>query len=81
MFLSVLACIIGLGEATTQKAFFVFTENRDLAVIQIYNDRILAVPFDRASKTFGREVIIRKIDDVDIKLTIDKDVGPLTSRK
>jgi hypothetical protein len=79
--LSVLACIIGFGEATTQKVFFVFTENRDVAVIQIYNDRILAVPFDRTSKTFGREAIIRKIHDVDIKLTIDKDVGPLTSHK
>ena len=79
--LSGLACISGFGEAATQKVYFLFTDDRELAVVRIYSDRILAVPFDRGSKIFKPELIIRKIDQKDIRLTLDQHVGPLTRAK
>lgn len=76
--LSALAYITGRGKAATQKAFFYFPDSPEIVAIRIYSDRILAVPFDRGSKTFRPEVIIRKIDQKDIRLTLDENVGPLT---
>jgi hypothetical protein len=79
--LSALACITGFGKAATQKVYFLFPDSSEIAVIRIYSDRILAVPFDRGTKTVRPEVIIRKIDQKDIRLMLDKDVGPLTKPK
>jgi hypothetical protein len=75
---SVLASISGLAKAANQKDYFLFSDYPEIAVIRIYSDRILAVPFDRGTKTIRPEVIIRKIDQKDIRLTLGKDVGPLT---
>jgi hypothetical protein len=76
--LSALACISGFGKAATQKVYFLFHDDREIAVIRFYSDRILAIPFDRKTKTIRSELIIRKIDQKDIRLTLDQDVGPLT---
>jgi hypothetical protein len=78
---SILVYIAGRAKAERQKAYFLFSDYPEIAVIRIYSDRILAVPFDRRSKTVRPEVIIRKIDQKDIRLTLDKDVGPLTTPK
>lgn len=78
---SVLLFILGRAKAETQKSYFLFSDYPEIAVIRIYSDRILAVPFDRKSKTIRSEVIIRKIDQKDVRLTLDKDIGPLTTPK
>jgi hypothetical protein len=75
---SALLFISGRAKAETQKDYFLFSDYPETAVIRIYSDRILAVPFDRGTKTIRPEVIIRKIDQKDIRLTLGKDVGPLT---
>jgi hypothetical protein len=46
-----LPCILGFGHAAKQKAFFVFADDSELAVIRLYSDRILAIPVDRKQKT------------------------------
>jgi len=78
---SFFAWIYGRAKAETQIEYFLLSDSPEIAIIRIYSDRILAVPFDRKSKTFQAEVIIRKIDQKDIRLTLDKNVGPLTRRR
>ncbi|HEV8725306.1 MAG TPA: hypothetical protein VGW77_32215 [Candidatus Binatia bacterium] len=78
---SVLAWIAGRAKAETQEAYFLFSDYPEIAVIRIYSDRILAVPFDRATKTIRPEVVIRKIDKEDVRLSLDKKIGPLTTPK
>jgi hypothetical protein len=78
---SIIVWIYGRAKAETQKEYFLLSDYPEIAVIRIYSDRILAVPFDRGNKTFRPELIIRKIDEKDIRLRLDKSVGPLTRQK
>jgi hypothetical protein len=75
------AWIYGLAKAETQTEYFLLNDSSEAVIIRIYSDRILAVPFDRKNKTFRPEVIIRKIDQKDIRLTLDESVGPLTRQR
>jgi len=79
--LSGLACISGFGKAATQEVYFLFHDDREIVVIRIYSDRILAIPIDRKSKTIRTDLIIRKLNAEDVKLTLDQTVGPLKRAK
>ena len=71
----------GAAKAATQKEYFVFADAPDIAVIRMYHDTILAVPFDRKTRTVQAQVIIRKIGTEKVTLRLEVDAGPLEQRK
>jgi hypothetical protein len=78
---SLLAHTAGRAKAETQKEYFVFADAPDVAVVRIYHDTIIAVPFDRRTRTIQSQVIVWKIGTEKVALTLDKDVGPLKKQK
>lgn len=77
---SMLAHTAGRAKATTQKEYVVFADGPDIAVVRMYRDVILAVPFDRKTRTVQGEVVIRKIGIENVRLRLDADAGPLQQR-
>lgn len=76
-----LAYTAGRAKATTQKEYFVFADAPNIAVIRMYHDTILAVPFDRKTRTVQAQVVIRKIGTENVTLRLDVDAGPLEQQK
>ena len=76
-----IAELTGRAKAETQKDYLVFGDRLDVAVIRIYDDRILAVRVDRKTKEIQPEVIIRKIEKDNVQLIRDTNVGPLKKSK
>ena len=71
------AYLHGRVTAERQSTYLVFEDAPDVAVIRVYSDIILAVPFDSKTRTVKRQVLLRKIgEDSTIRLTYS-DVGPL----
>jgi hypothetical protein len=67
----------GHAKAMRQKEYLVIKGNLNAAVIRIYNNKIIAVPFDRSSKQFRKEVVFTTLGQDKIGLAIKKDLGPL----
>ena len=59
-----------------QHTYFIFADKPNIAVIRLYQDMILAMPFDEKTKELDRYLIIRKIDTQPIEL-VRKKIGPL----
>lgn len=76
-----LAHTAGRAKASTQREYFVFADAPDIAVVRMYHDTILAVPYDKKTRTVKAQVIIRKIGTENVKLMLDVDAGPLKQRK
>ena len=78
---SVLSYTAGRAKSETQKEYFVFDDAPNVAVVRIYHDMIIAVPFDLGTKTIQSQIIIRKIGTEKVKFTLGRDVGPLKKQK
>lgn len=78
---SLLANTAGKAKASTQKEFFVFASDPNMAVIRMYGDTIVAIHFDRAKKAFKKQVVIQKISTEGIAFTLEENVGPLSRRE
>ena len=78
---SSLAHTAGKAKATNKEEYFVFASDPDTAVIRMYRDKIVAVPFDRKAKTLQAQVVIRKLGTEKVVLMLDANVGPLKRRK
>lgn len=73
---SLLANAAGKAKAFTQKEFYVFASDPNIAVIRMYGDTILAVRFDRVKNKLKEQVIIQKISTEGIALKLEENVGP-----
>jgi hypothetical protein len=76
-----LAHTAGRAKATTQKAFFVFADEPDIAVVRMYRDMIIAIPFDRKTKILQAQLVIRRIGTENLTLRFNADAGPLKPQK
>ena len=74
--LSGIAQLTGRGQAETKKDYFILADLPERAVVRVYSDRILAVQFDRATKTIPSNVLVRKTEK-DSFLLLEKNLGPL----
>jgi hypothetical protein len=61
---------MGKTMATNQRGYVVFAKEPEIAVIRIYGDTIIAVPFDLKTKTIRPQIIIRKIATDELMLTV-----------
>jgi hypothetical protein len=77
--LSALAQVTGRGHAQMKREYFILADLPERAVVRIYSDKILAVQFDRATKTILPNVIIRKIEKDNV-LRLDENLGPLKAQ-
>jgi hypothetical protein len=74
---SSLSGLSGTATGETEKTYLVFSDAPNVAVIRIYGDKIVAVLFDRKTKVLTGQAIVRKLDKEDLKLTLEKNIGPL----
>lgn len=74
----VLAYIAGKNNAKEQAIFSVISSKiGDLAVVRIYGDRIIGIPFDRKDKEFSKEFVILKSESISERLFKSQKIGPL----
>lgn len=78
---TLLAHEAGKAKGETQTEHLVLPDAPDVAVIRVYNDKIIAVPFDCETRTLRSQLVIRKIDADAITLRLEQDVGPLKRPK
>ena len=76
-----MASIVGISKGTAQKGFMVFADLQNQAVIRKYNDKIIAMPFDRVTKTIEPRIIVLNIGANGIDLLIEPELGPLKATK
>jgi len=74
--LSGFAELTGRGQAETKKDYVILADLPERVVVRVYSDRILAVQFDRATKTILSNVLMRKTEK-DSFLLLEKNLGPL----
>ena len=57
--------------------YYVLADHIDIAVIKIYQDILIGIPFKSESKTFNGSFIIQKIGEKHRVELIEKNIGPL----
>ncbi len=76
-----LALLTGMAAARNDTDFLVPADNPNSAIIRIYGDKIIAVSFDRKTKMLTGEVLMWKLDKDDVKLILEKNIGPLSPKR
>lgn len=72
--------VIGQGEAVRQYEYMVLDTNKVL--IRVYNDNIIMVTFNRDSREFNNEIILKDLEYFNkIEFVSMEKIGPLKSRK
>ena len=74
---TLIAGAVGKIMAERQTEYLVFADAPNFAIIRIYGDTILAVPFDPVSRTVQSQLMIRKIGTEKTMLILAPKVGPL----
>jgi hypothetical protein len=74
----------GRNQAENQEPFHVFTTSFDsfkseVAVIRVYGEHLYAVPFNRDTKEFERQLVIVKMSDIKAPISF-KRIGPLKAK-
>jgi len=73
-----LAYIAGQNNAKALTLYNIISnELGELAVIRIYGDKIIAIPFDRKAQTFSREFVIFEIGSISMVIFKSEKVGPI----
>ncbi len=72
-----LAFSIGKSQAIKEKNYYVMADNPSVAVIRMYQDILISIPFKADSKTFNGRFIIQKIGGNHKVEFIQKSIGPL----
>jgi len=67
----------GRAAAVTKKQFFLWKDRTDIAVVRIYPDLLICVPFNREDKKIKPQLILRRIADTDITELVSESIGPL----
>jgi len=68
---------IGAVDASKRTEYMVLKDKTNHVVIRKYDDTLIAMPFDRKSKTIEPTIIVRKIESDGISFVVDSGVGPL----
>jgi hypothetical protein len=76
-----LAHTAGRANAETQEEYFIFANAPDVAVVRVYNDRVIGVSFDRGTRDVQPQVTVQKIGTEKLILTLDVNVGPLKKQR
>lgn len=73
-----LAFAAGRNNAKDESFYSVIrNELGEVAVVRIYGDKIIAIPFDRGEKSFKREFLVIKTDSLSNVVFRSEEVGPL----
>lgn len=73
-----LAFAAGRNNAKDESFYNVIrNELGEVAVVRIYGDKIIAIPFDRGEKSFKREFLVIKTDSLSNVVFRSEEVGPL----
>jgi len=81
MIISSMAYNIGKATAINSKDCYVMTNNQNIAVIKIYQDILVSIPFRPDTKTINGSFIIQKIGENHKVEVIKKNIGPLKFEK
>ena len=77
-----LAFNIGKSSAIKLVDYYVMADNPNIAVIRIYQDTLICIPYKADLKTFNGSFIIQKIGEKNHKVEfIQKNIGPLKFEK
>ncbi|MHB1011046.1 MAG: hypothetical protein ACYC1E_17885, partial [Propionibacteriaceae bacterium] len=81
LFLGNIAGIVGKGDAEKKLEYYLPSDNENMAIVRIYEDKMIGVMFDADSKEVQKHTFIKNVGaDEQIELTNEK-IGPLVPSK
>ncbi|UCE65875.1 MAG: hypothetical protein JSU85_13605 [Candidatus Zixiibacteriota bacterium] len=67
----------GSHNARSKKSFYIYEVNPEIAVLRIYNDRLICAEFDRVNKTVDSAILIINISSNSPVRLHEEEIGPL----